>query len=141
MSRSEYSEDCDDEWQLIMWRGAVKSALRGKRGQAFLRELIAALDAMPEKKLIDHDLVRPDGAVCAIGAVGLRRGIDMTKVDPENHAAVAEMFGIADAMAREIFYLNDEAMYDPTPEARWAAMRQWAERNLVKPLPHHTEDR
>lgn len=33
MSRSGYSEDLD-MWDLIRWRGAVKSALRGKRGQA-----------------------------------------------------------------------------------------------------------
>lgn len=58
MSRSGYSEDWDGEnWTFIRWRGAVKSALRGKRGQAFLREALAALDAMPEKRLITHDLI------------------------------------------------------------------------------------
>lgn len=56
MSRSGYTEDCDG-WDLIRWRGAVASAIRGKRGQAFLREALAALDAMPEKQLISHDLV------------------------------------------------------------------------------------
>jgi len=47
MSRSGYSDDCDDQWSLICWRGAVKSAIRGKRGQAFLKEMLAALDALP----------------------------------------------------------------------------------------------
>jgi len=57
MSRSGYTEDNDDQWALIRWRGAVKSAMRGKRGQAFLRELLAALDAMSVKRLIANDLV------------------------------------------------------------------------------------
>ena len=48
MSRSGYSDDIDDNWAHIMWRGRVASSIRGKRGQAMLRELLAALDAMPE---------------------------------------------------------------------------------------------
>ena len=45
MSRSGYSDDCDT-WPLICWRGAVASALRGRRGQQFLIELRDALDAI-----------------------------------------------------------------------------------------------
>jgi hypothetical protein len=41
-----------DQWASIRWRGAVKSAASGSRGQAFFRDLITALDAMPEKTLI-----------------------------------------------------------------------------------------
>lgn len=52
MSRSGYADWCDDNWAMIRWRGAVASAVRGKRGQAFLRELATTLDAMPEKRLI-----------------------------------------------------------------------------------------
>jgi hypothetical protein len=37
MSRSGYSDDLEN-WSLIRWRGAVASAIRGRRGQAFLRE-------------------------------------------------------------------------------------------------------
>lgn len=55
MSRSGYSDDLDS-WSMIRWRGAVTSATRGARGQAFFREMLAALDAMPEKKLIADDL-------------------------------------------------------------------------------------
>lgn len=57
MSRHGYTDSCDDNFALIRWRGAAKSAIRGKRGQAFLRELLAALDAMPEKRLIARELV------------------------------------------------------------------------------------
>lgn len=83
MSRSGYTDD-GDNWELIKWRGQVASAIRGKRGQAFLRELRDALDALPEKKLCYHELQRKDGACCAIGAVGRARGIDMTDLDPED---------------------------------------------------------
>jgi hypothetical protein len=63
MSRSGYSDDCDDQWRHIMWWGAVTSSIRGKRGQAFLREMRDALDAMPEKRLAPDALVR-GGEVC-----------------------------------------------------------------------------
>lgn len=53
MSRSGYSDDIDN-WDLIKWRGQVASAIRGKRGQLFLRELLAALDALPNA----HQLVQ-----------------------------------------------------------------------------------
>jgi hypothetical protein len=45
MSRSGYSDDLDP-LALGRWRGRVASAMRGKRGQAFLREMLAAMDAM-----------------------------------------------------------------------------------------------
>lgn len=124
MSRSEYNDD-GDNWSLICWRGAVNSAIKGGRGQAFLNELIAALDALPEKKLIANELEQ-DGAVCAIGAVGKARGVDMSGLDPENSDRVASTFGIAPAMAREITYMNDERFERKTPEERFTAMRKWA---------------
>jgi len=110
MSRSGYSDDCDG-WDLIRWRGAVKSAIRGKRGQAFLVELRDSLDALPEKKLCAVDLQRKDGSCCAIGAVGKARGIDMTEMDGEymtDTGELAEMFNIAGALVKEIEYENDE---------------------------------
>lgn len=108
MSRSGYTDDCDDNWRLIMWRGAVNSALRGKRGQAFLREALAALDALPEKALASESLATADGEFCTLGAVGRLRGIDMAALDPEDYTEVAKAFGISEAMAREIVYENDE---------------------------------
>jgi hypothetical protein len=43
-------------WSHIRWRGAVASAIRGGRGQAFLREMLAAMDAMPVKRLVANEL-------------------------------------------------------------------------------------
>ena len=126
MSRSGYSDDGDfDHWQMIRWRGAVTSAFKGKRGQAFLREMLTALDALPDKKLISHELVQADGCVCALGAVGNARGLDMAKIDPDDHEGVAAKFDVAHAMACEIMYENDEFWRPESPEGRFHRMRRW----------------
>lgn len=128
MSRAGYSEDIDN-WALIKWRGQVASAIRGKRGQKLLSELVAALDAMPEKRLIKGELATPEGEVCALGAVGKVRGVNMEEIDPEDPGQVSAAFDIAEQLAREIAYENDEMGYE-TPEARWKRMRNWAHSHL-----------
>lgn len=151
MSRSGYSDDIDDNWAWIRWRGYVASAIRGNRGQAFLHEMLAAMDALPEKKLITNDLETPEGAVCAIGSVGRARGIDMSELDPEDYEKVASTFGINAKLAQEIVYLNDEAFsghdyvensttgkYDwipITPEKRFEKMRAWIASQIREAAP------
>lgn len=140
MSRSGYTDDCDTTWDWVCWRGAVASAIRGFRGQCFLQEMRRALDALPEKRLIAHELVDEydPAAVCAIGAVGRSRGIDVARVDPEDRDVVAAKFGIPPAMAAEIVYENDEgAGYwtKETPEERFERMREWVERHIRKAEP------
>jgi hypothetical protein len=56
VSRSGYCEDGDTAL-VNLWPNILARAVKGKRGQAFLKELASALDAMPEKKLIAHDLI------------------------------------------------------------------------------------
>ena len=143
MSRSGYTDDWDlADNRLYLYRGAVESALRGRRGQAFLREMLAALDALPEKRLIQNMLVE-DGAVCALGAVGRARGLDMkpfAPVDDDDYDndddmgdAMAGLFGIARSMAAEIMYENDEGTWaQETPEQRFARMRRWVERQIIE---------
>ena len=134
MSRSGYSDDgWDDQWAMICYRGAVASAIRGRRGQAFLKELLAAMDAREAKRLIAHELVK-EGDACAIGCVALARGVDVSGVDPENIERVAAMFGISDALAKEIVFENDQDFSwrnDETPEARFTRMRNWVA-SLIK---------
>lgn len=155
MSRSGYSDDYDDDpLALGRWRGAVRSAMRGQRGQAFFREALAALDAMPEKRLVAGELIvdgtqcpfgeipdlivgadelcdrrgnlYPMGSCCLLGAVARARNIDVSGIDPEDTETVAGTFGLAEAMAREIVYVNDECgRFDETPEQRWQRMRSW----------------
>jgi hypothetical protein len=129
MSRSDYCND-GDNWGLIRWRGAVNSAIKGRRGQQFLRDLRDAMDSMQEKELIADEL-EFQGQFCALGAVGHARGIDLRKIDPDDSWHVSKVFGIANALAREIVYMNDEGVYfEETPEQRFARMRTWADEQI-----------
>lgn len=167
MSRSGYHEDLEP-LALGRWRGRVASAMRGKRGQKLLCDLLAALDAMPEKRLIsdvievsaaadeqdaqawaklfddpaaagryrDHFVkTRPteykEGDVCALGALGRVRGLDLTALDPEQTDGVAAAFDIAEPLAREIVYMNDECGWNETPEQRWKRMRNWVAAQII----------
>lgn len=162
MSRSGlYDDDGDDPLAYGRWRAQVKSATRGKRGQSFLRDVLAALDALPEKRLIAGDLVfdgRPEhpypeghediiiggdqlvtgkgevvrvGEVCALGALGLARGVDMSKLDSHDPEFVADAFGIAHQLAREVIWVNDEGAYAETPEQRFTRVRTWVARQIT----------
>ncbi len=133
MSRSGYAYDYDMDFSMVRWRGTVARAIRGKRGQAFLREMLAALDALPERRLIAGALaVEPGDAedaacgVCAIGSVGHERGVNMAALDPEDYDGIAGEFGIAAALVREIEFVNDEGTYRAeTPEERFVRVREW----------------
>ena len=130
MSRSGYNNEADDgsAWSAVIWRGTVANSIRGKRGQAMLRDLLTALDAMPDKQLIAESLQTPRGGVCALGSLGAARGINMTLLDPEDSASIAKTFNVAAPLIREISWLNDEGWYRPeTPKQRWARMRQWVQ--------------
>ena len=136
MSRSGYTDEMGSEWAFICYRGAVKSAFGGRRGQSFLREMVKALDALPEKRLTNFALQNESGEVCAIGAVGLSRGVDVSTLDPEDSARVAHVFGIADCMVREIAFKNDEAVgYGETQEQRFSRMRGWAKSKIKNDNP------
>lgn len=151
MSRSGYiDEDWDNTFGL--WRGTVASSIRGKRGQALLRDAIIALDAMTEKKLARGFLER-DGCHCLLGVVCKARGVDMRSLnvlDPDDFNAhgVAHALDISTPMAKEIVELNDQTEYwqedlnphpdygrvggylPETPEHRWQRMRDWCVKNL-----------
>lgn len=155
MSRSGYNDDCGT-WDLVRWRGAVNSAIKGARGQAFLAELLAALDAMPVKELIAGDL-EVAGAHCTLGVIGQARGFDLSKIDTYDHDSLAKTFDIAGALAQEIMYINDESIggwdwvdvevcgplqlrcdrftsipvSDPlAANKRWMVVRKWVESNI-----------
>lgn len=140
MSRSGYSDSCDG-WDLIRWRGAVAAAIRGARGQKLLRDMLAALDAMPEKRRLISGSLEEEGEVCALGCVGKARGMDLSRIDPYDYEGVAEAFGIAQALAQEIAYVNDDWGRRATPEERWRIVRRWVAEQILdfdlrrKPAP------
>lgn len=144
MSRSGYIDDGWDsqegQWAHIRWRGAVTSALKGKRGQEFLQELLQVLDEMPVKELhanlfVDDDPDASSCRVCAMGAVWKARGLptdeSMRYVDEddwdgfERTEEFGKQLGIAPAMAREIAFINDDPYSLYTPRARYEAVRRW----------------
>lgn len=143
MSRSGYTDDCDDQWAHIRWRGAVNSAMTGRRGQEFLRELLATLDAMPEKRLLAVTINTAEGC-CALGSVTKARGIDTSDLDGldpyddygDSAKALAKRIGIARSMAQEIVFMNDEGAWrEETPEGRWTRMRAWVAENIKQATP------
>lgn len=131
MSRSGYSEDCDN---LSMYRGAVVSSIRGKRGRKLLQELAAAMDAMPVKELIAGEL-EADGGFCALGVVGAKRGLNLKEIDPHEAEVVAKTFNISEALAREIVWVNDESgpCWEETPAQRWIRVRKWVQEVIDDP--------
>lgn len=125
MSRSGYSEDCDN---LNLYRANVERVLKSKRGQAFLWELAEQMDAMPEKALIADELISATGDCCTMGVVCKSRGLDASKIDYEDPESVAKHLGINHMMAAEIAYMNDEYEWrSESPEQRWIRMRKWIE--------------
>jgi hypothetical protein len=134
MTRSGYSDDYDSNY-IYLFRAVVNRTIKGKRGQAFLRELRDALEAMPDKRLIEDDLQTPEGAVCALGAVGQARGLDMSKLTPDYSDQIAKAFRISETLAREIAYVNDDDFnyQDETPEDRYVRVLCWVKEQIVEP--------
>ena len=138
MSRSGYNDDCEP-LSLGRWRAQVASAIRGKRGQMFLVELLHALDTMEVKELIADELETHGGEVCALGALGKKRGYDMKNIDVEDSDRVAGMFNIAHQLAREVVYMNDEVYFD-SPAQRYQSMRAWVANQIKPDQPPSADD-
>jgi hypothetical protein len=135
VSRHGYTEDCDETWDHIRWRGAVAAAIKGKRGQAFLLEMFRAMEELPVKKLVTDMLQDEyeDAAVCALGSVGRARGMNMEGIDIDDYEEIAAAFGIPNALAQEIMWENDEGPWHETAEKRFHRLRKWIIGNL-KPV-------
>lgn len=136
--RSGYSDELDER-ELAMWRGRVASATRGRRGQKLLRDMLAALDAMPNKRLIPSELVEGND-VCLLGACGIYRGVaELDKLYPEDHQRLGATFDVAPCLIAEVEYINDEAGSNwpvkETPEQRYERARRWVAENIVDQAP------
>ena len=132
MSRSGYSDELD-QWDLIRWRGAVKAGIRGKRGQAFLKEMLAALDAMPVKELIAESF-EDNGQHCALGVVAAQRRLDISELDEDEPSEVGALLNIPRSLAAEIAFENDGDFgcdRHDTPERRFLRMRAWVAERIT----------
>lgn len=136
MSRSGYVDydELDDPLAQGRWRQAVKCAVKGKRGQALLKDLLEALDAMQDKRLYLGSFATADGEFCTLGVLGAKRGTKMDDLGDENDCdprLVGHRFGIAPAMASELMYLNDEYLV-----AEW----RWVDVEICGPVRPHYPD-
>jgi hypothetical protein len=132
VNRSGYAESDDDVGDAYVdeWRRKVVAAMHSPEGQAFLRELAAALDALPDKWLIEKRLVDEEGDCCAIGAVCRARGIDTAGMDDDGMECIAERLGVPWPLACEIVDINDGRR--ETPINRWQRMRRWVDRHIAQ---------
>lgn len=93
--RISYSDEEEVPGQFALWQANCRRSLQGKKGQAALRELEAALLALPEKRLIADKMIDADGEVCAIGALAKHKGRDLLAEphmgDPDEFEGDGEM--------------------------------------------------
>lgn len=145
MSRVD-SDGCQDfPGQLELYRANTERAIKGKRGQAFLRELEAALLALPEKRLAEGGFICA-GEVCALAALALHRKCAEGKTRSEALMLIDEELGASDDpgfiaakmktsfnLAWEIMYLNDDEYRfgEMTPELRYEAMLKWVRKEIA----------
>lgn len=139
-----------------LWYGALVRTLNGQRGQRLLREVEAALLALPTPELIEGHFLTPEGAVCAVGALALYRGQragatreevirgwlcpqgeDIPQADDylDSEAGTVEAgeaLGLSRRLAYELAWVNDELYSGLDPAARWAAVLAWV-RARIKP--------
>lgn len=104
--RINYSEDEDYDGQFNLFQANCRRSINGKAGQKSLRELEAALLALPEKRLIADELENADGEVCAIGAIKKYRGV-VVDADPEDMESVGVELGMPRLVAWKVVCLND----------------------------------
>ena len=123
-------DDCDYDHngRMNLWRGAVKSAIRGARGQKLLSDLIIGLDSLPAPRLIASEF-EIQGEFCALGAAAKIRGLDIRELDIWDSGDTAKKFNVSDAMIREITWINDECGEQDTPEERFLRVYNWIRSN------------
>lgn len=146
------SEDWDEGRQAL-WDNAVNRATYSKRGQIVLRELEAALLALPEPRLIEGLLCDGSG-VCAVGAIAAYRkvqgglswedafkaldesdqydaeGGDFPSLDSTAQQA-SDTLKMAFSLAWSMAYTNDELLGHMTSEGRYERMLAWVRARLA----------
>lgn len=155
MSRISYNEPEDDAdfLRVCAFEANTKRHLKGKKGQAALKELEAALIALPEKRLVyskfvvRHGEADDIGEVCALGALALKRCMDkgltrseaIKKIeqdgpDPDDEGwgateNTAEYLKVKVNFAWEVMERNDE-YGGPTPEERYKRVLAWVREQI-----------
>lgn len=119
MSRISYSDEEEFPGQFALWQANCRRSLHSKAGREALREVEAALVAMPEKHLI-RGYIEDEGQVCAIGAAIKARGL-LDKVDEDDYTddTAVELLGFPRLVAWKLVELNDEHGPNDTTAQRY----------------------
>lgn len=142
MSRH-WTGESDDPLDWGRYTAALRSSIRGRRGQRLLRDLIDGLEALPEPELDCHELAsHGTGCVCAFRAVALHRGEsfdDLADAETLEPSELAERYDVSSTLANEIVQLNDEIVAGGSHDViqrrvRWRKVHAWALANL-SPAP------
>lgn len=147
MSRITYAEEEDFPGQAELWDANRLRSLKGQKGQAALRELEAALLALPSKQLIADELEDAEGNVCAIGALARYKnyGGSLELPEPKNEfeehvvsdamIKVAGKLSVPRLVAISIIERNDDACAwkrdDETPEQRYERILGWIRKQIL----------
>jgi len=133
------SFNVNEEGNYGLWKGRVLAAARGKNGRAVLQELKDALLALPEKRLIEGDVITSEGDVCAVGALALHRKRasfpefteqqiveevlkDAGGLDGEETADFGELLGMKWCLSWTIAWANDDYYSQLSDEDRYTKM-------------------
>jgi hypothetical protein len=148
VSRFETEGDWEEQFQsfesaLALWEHNVDASIKGKRGQKVLRELEAALEALPERRLIYGALATREGDVCAIGALAKAKGVlpvalisrhEYETLGPNEDwtesVDAGKRCGMTGVLAWAVGSLNDVDLGHVDPEARYWAVLKWVRKNL-----------
>ena len=165
MSRITNMDDWDDEDGPLRqgrWERNTETTIKGKRGQKVLRQLEAALVALPLPELTDElfwrepsdmerDIADAYGVVaapqvCVLGAYARHIGVDYQKAEWLNEESVSEVapwaadeLGMAYTLAWNLMFENDEAWAYATPRRRYDGILKWVRQNLSTPIANEEE--
>ena len=132
-----------------LWAANAERAIKGRKGQKFLREVEQALLALPEPRLIAGSFCL-GGEVCLMGAAAVQRRIDagmdradaLTEVeesfggerDDDGACVGRRELGLTFVLAWELAYLNDGDEYHGsnwTPEERYTRCLAWVRERII----------
>jgi hypothetical protein len=126
-----------------LWEANQERSLKGRKGQAALRRLEAALLALPAKRLVADTLEDGEGQVCALAALAKHEHYEGSLQLPEEKwddgegdgqieaamLALAEELKVPKLVAIAIIARNDEG-YLRDPRTRYNHILQWVQRCL-----------
>lgn len=155
MSRVEYGEEEDFPGQAALQQKNLERLLAGKRGQVVLRELEAALLAVPDRKLIANHGAK-DGQVCVVAALAVHLKVTLGQAreqvlreleeeerqylgddyeegwgDDQWTVDLGESIGIPHSLAWRLVALNDVDLDYCTPEQRYEKVLKWTRGHLL----------